>query len=190
MNIIKEFDTESKKIKGCIQCYDSSEIIFNTFKNYNRLKEKRIIFKNKIEIVKHLKDIINFNNFVSKIEIRIYSNKTMFKKIYPFTQSEHNFIFKKNRTRLFVHSFNIIKYKQVIIAQSWFKKQPYHVIYKLTSITPFLNLLEKELNNFLENPAGLFNLFKYEDSIKTLSNFIENEIKNILIEFVIKYKSY
>lgn len=189
MSLIKKFKSESKKIKGCIQCYNSSRILLNSYQDYKKIKEKRFFYKNQIKIVHYLSDIIENKN-ISKVEIRIYTDKTKFKKKYNFTKSETSFMFKKNETRLFVHSFNIIKDKLTIIAQSWFKKQLYHEIYKLDDITLFLKILENRLNSFKENPKKLFDLFKYEDNIETLIDFIQNEITNISIHFIITSKIY
>lgn len=182
--IIKEISK-----KGKIQCYESSQMAFDDKKTFDKTIEKRISLT-KIRLRTYLEEL-NTKNYVSRFEIRIFSkNKIPDKNKYNFTQREKKFIFKEDYTRLFVHSFNIISTNgNILVAQSWFDKQKYDVIYELKDVDLFLEMLEKSINNFSENPEMLFKLFQYKnDDTETLFNFIKNEVKETKAIVQVKIK--
>lgn len=159
INSLSESDTT--------MCYINSEIMLNKIKkeNINEIK------------FNSSKDFLDFmiknNNLIYNIEIMITSSdsydetqKLSLIKKYNIERKEMgNLIFKYPKLRYFIHAFNIIIYNdKILLAQSWFNKHKYKVIFLFSSrkkYVDYLKYLVKSIDIFITDPYKIYRAFGF-----------------------------
>jgi hypothetical protein len=160
-------------------CYNTSKDILMIGKHPNAKSWKHTIYplidneRNEIRDLFDLEIKINDpkNPHVKVFNIEMhfsYSSsldKRKFESFYSLGKL-HNFVSKKYpKIRVFLHAFNIIfTHGKILLAQSWFKEQHYHVVETFDTgyeFNEFLDTLFQFIDDFETKPEQLYRLFEW-----------------------------